>query len=115
MQEDEQAKPTISLSTGETGHCVRDAATNHFLCSVDHPAQTSLAASSGGFKMSSSSKLSTAQVGIIIGSVAALCIIAILAVKAVKENKKRAAKAAAAIGDGSGSVLLVNEESYATA
>jgi hypothetical protein len=97
MQLDERHKPTISLTTGETGHCVRDAATRQFMCSVNHPVQTSLAASqSMGSKSSSSSKMSSAQVGIVIASVAVLCIVAVMAVKAVNDNEKKVTRSAVA-------------------
>ena len=98
MQVDERHKPTISLATGETGHCVRDAAARQFMCSVNHPVQTSLAASqSMGSKSSSSSKMSSAQVGIVIASVAVLCIVAVMAVmKAVNDNEKKVTRSAVA-------------------
>jgi hypothetical protein len=106
MRDDEQQSPTITLSTGETGHCVRDATSMHFLCSVDHPTTT---LQSSPPKEKPSSSTSTGEtVGIAIGAAAVVLLFVGIAIKARSEKKAAAAPTA--------SVLLINEDDeYATA
>ena len=53
----------------------------------------------------------SAQVGVIIGSVAVLAVIAVMTVKAVNDNKK---KAKATMATDGGSVLLIDSEECVT-
>eukprot|EP00036_Acanthoecidae_sp_10tr_P011119 CAMPEP_0182925250 /NCGR_PEP_ID=MMETSP0105_2-20130417/8791_1 /TAXON_ID=81532 ORGANISM="Acanthoeca-like sp., Strain 10tr" /NCGR_SAMPLE_ID=MMETSP0105_2 /ASSEMBLY_ACC=CAM_ASM_000205 /LENGTH=278 /DNA_ID=CAMNT_0025063087 /DNA_START=64 /DNA_END=900 /DNA_ORIENTATION=+ len=107
MEEDSHSNPTITLSNGASGNCIRDPQSRHFLCSVDHAPSTSLESTSPGSSSSSSNGLSAgASVAIIVGAVATVLVIAGIAFKAVAESKKAVASAGA-------SELLVEE--YATA
>eukprot|EP00035_Acanthoeca_spectabilis_P019975 m.430523 g.430523 ORF g.430523 m.430523 type:complete len:285 (+) comp17178_c0_seq1:74-928(+) len=106
MQTDAQANPTIRLSNGASGNCVQDPASRQFVCSVDHPQGTQLAASAPR-ESKSSGVSSGATVGIAVGAVAAVLLLAGIAFKAASESNKKAPAA--------GSELLVQEEVYATA
>eukprot|EP00036_Acanthoecidae_sp_10tr_P010072 CAMPEP_0182919872 /NCGR_PEP_ID=MMETSP0105_2-20130417/3050_1 /TAXON_ID=81532 ORGANISM="Acanthoeca-like sp., Strain 10tr" /NCGR_SAMPLE_ID=MMETSP0105_2 /ASSEMBLY_ACC=CAM_ASM_000205 /LENGTH=238 /DNA_ID=CAMNT_0025057153 /DNA_START=144 /DNA_END=860 /DNA_ORIENTATION=- len=108
MQADARRSPTITLSTGETGHCVKDAASAQFLCAVDHPSATSLAAGQSSSSSSSKGLSSGATAGIIVGAVAAVLVIVGVAWRATVENKQSAAPTIV-------TEPLVEEEQYASA